>query len=376
MNDTTSAGPQEWASPGASAPATGAEPAPAAATASPAQPIATPAAAAPAAPSPAPASGPAPQASPTFRSWQPGIIPLRPQGFGEFLAVPFKAMRFNRAVVLGGPLLCMLVAMILGAAALWLAFTDSSLALLNPTQQFQGVEAQTVIVGVAAILALILADSLSTAIVAPGFARAVMGERITLSAALRQVMPRIGHLLLLWLIATVVATIAFAPGIAAIAVGVGAGDGLTAFVGVLTLLVFMVPVLMLLGVIAPVARCALVLEQIGAIAAIRRALSLIRGRFWWSVLIVLVTGTIINVVLSIVQQVGGFGAGLAIVLAPQAEWLAMALLVGVTAFFTVVSYVFVSAYMGCVYALIYVDVRIRFEGFDLDLARAAEARRA
>lgn len=376
MNDTPSAGPQEWASPDAGAPAVAAVPVAAAVTPSPAQPTATPSGAAPPTPNPAPASGTAPQASTTFRSWQPGIIPLRPQGFGEFLAAPFKAMRFNRAVVLGGPLLCMLVAMILGAAALWLAFTDSSLALLSPSQQFQGVEAQTVIVGVAAALALVLADSVATAIVAPGFARAVLGERITLTSALRQVMPRIGHLLLLWLIATAAAAIAFVPGIVAIAVGAGAGDGLTAFVGVITLLAFLVPVMMLLGVIAPVARCALVLEQIGAIAAIRRALSLIRGRFWWSVLIVVVTGTLINIVLSIVQNVGGLGASFLVVLAPQAEWLAMALLVGITAFFTVVSYVFISAYMGSVYALIYVDVRIRFEGFDLDLARAAEARRA
>jgi len=376
VNDTASAGPQEWASPEGGAPATATAAVAAAATASPAQPTASPAGAAPPAANPAPASGTAPQATPTFRSWQPGIIPLRPQSFGEFLAAPFKAMRFNRAVVLGGPLLCMVIAMLLGAAALWLALTDSSLALMNPSEQFTGIEAQTIIVGIAAFLALVLADSVATAIVAPGFARAVLGERITLSTALRQVMPRIGHLLLLWLVSAIVATIAFAPGIVAIAVGAGAGDGGTVALGVITLLAFLVPVGLLLGVIAPVARCALVLEQIGVVAAIRRTFSLIRGRFWWSVLIVVVTGTIINIVMSIVQNVGGLGASVVIVLAPQAEWLAMALLVGITAFFTVVSYVFISAYMGSVYALIYVDVRIRFEGFDLELARAAEARRA
>ena len=71
-------------------------------------------------------------AAPTYRSWQPGIIPLRPMNFGEFLSVPFKAMRYNRAVVIGGPLLCVVAAMVLLAAALWLAFTDPSLALLSP----------------------------------------------------------------------------------------------------------------------------------------------------------------------------------------------------------------------------------------------------
>jgi len=42
----------------------------------------------------------------------------------------------------------------------------------------------------------------------------------------------------------------------------------------------------------------------------------------------------------------------------------------------VLTYVFTYAYMGSIYAFIYIDARIRHEGFDLDLARAAEARRA
>ncbi len=54
----------------------------------------------------------------TYRSWQPGIVALRPLPFGDFITVPFKAMRFNRAVMVGGPLLLFTVsALLTGLAA-------------------------------------------------------------------------------------------------------------------------------------------------------------------------------------------------------------------------------------------------------------------
>ena len=191
---------------------------------------------------------------------------------------------------------------------------------------------------------------------------------------MRIVAPRIGSLLFLWLISSTVAVIALAPGIVAVFVGASAGDPLTVVVGVVTMLAFMIPAFMVLGVIAPVARCALVLEEIGVIAAIRRAFSLIRGRFWWSVLIVFVTSAIINFAVSLFQQVGSFAGTIGLALAPSAEVLGIAIMVFFLTVVTVISYVFVYAYMGGVYTLIYLDVRIRFEGFDMELARAAEAR--
>ena len=336
-----------------------------------------PASAAPAAP-PAPiavAAVAAAPVAPTFRSWQPGIIPLRPVSFGEFLAVPFKALRYNRAVIVGGPLLCVGVSMVLLAAAMWLAFTDPSLALLAPTDQLQGIEASTVVVAIAAFLALILADVLSCAIVAPGVARAVLGERIPVGEALKAVGPRVGSLLLLWLLSGVALLVALIPGLAVMGLAAANDNGGLIGVGVLLMGVFGLVAGIPIYVIAAEARCVIVLEHKGAIASVRRTRSLIRGRFWWSVLIIFVTGTLIYIATAIIQQLLSFVGAIALAIGFSGEWVGVAVFVAVLVLGAVVSYVFTYAYMGTVYALIYIDARIRHEGFDIDLARAAEARR-
>jgi hypothetical protein len=314
--------------------------------------------------------------TPTYRSWQPGLIPLRPQTFGDFITVPFKAMRYNRGVIVGGPLLFVLVAMLVGGAALWLVFTDPQLALLNPVSQLSGVRPQTIAVAALAAVALVLADVFSSAIVAPGIARAILGERIALPAALRAVRARAGALLGLYGLSMLAGLVTIAPGGLVTILGAVNSDTPEIVIGVLLMLVLALPGGLVIGVVGGVARSAVVLERQGAVAAIRRAAGVIRGRFWWSVLIVLVTGAVINLAAGAVQQIGSFGGLFAGALAPTQATVALIVTLVLTIFLSVISYVFIYAYMGGVYTLIYVDARIRHEGFDMDLARAAEARRA
>lgn len=321
------------------------------------------------------AAAPQQQAAPTFRSWQPGIIPLRPISFGEFLSVPFKAIRYNRAVVIGGPLLCVGASMLLLAAAMWLAFTDPSLALLAPTSQFQGVEASTVIVGIAAFIGIVLADALSCAVVAPGVARAVLGERITIGEALRAVGGRIGHLLLLWLISSLALILSFVPGLILLGVGASGDDGGLIGLGVLLMAALGLVVGIPVYIITAIARVVIVLERKGAIGSVRRTVSVIRGRFWWSVLIIGVTGVLIYIATAILQQLMSFVGAIGLAIGFSGAWVGTAIFIAVLVLGAVVSYVFTYAYMGTVYALVYIDARIRHEGFDLELARAAEARR-
>lgn len=371
MNDAN--GGQDWAVPGGfGEPSVGHAP-DAVAQAAPPSPSAVPAAP-PAPPLAVPAAAAAPTSAPTFRSWQPGIIPLRPVSFGEFLAVPFKAIRFNRGVVVGGPLLFVALSMVLLAAALWLAFTDPSLALTSPYGQFSGIEVSTVIAALAAALTIVLADALSCAIVAPGVARAVLGERIPVSAALKTVGSRFGSLMLLWLISGAALLLAIAPGFALIAFS--GDDGGLAALGVLLLFGLGLVVGGPVYIITAVARCVIVLEDKGAVAAVRRTVGLIRGRFWWSVLIIGLTALLINIVTGILQQLLSIVGFVGLAFGFSGEWIGTAVFILVFVLGAVLTYVFTYAYMGSVYALVYIDARIRHEGFDLDLARAAEARRA
>ena len=232
------------------------------------------------------------------------------------------------------------------------------------------------VVAIAAFVALILADAIGSAIVAPGVARAALGERITIGAAFRTMWPRIGSLLLLWLLSTLAVGLALAPGVIAIVAGAQNGDDAMVGLGVLAMLVLGIVVSLPVYIIAAVARCVIVLERKGAVASVRRTLGVIKGRFWWSVLIIFVTGAIIGFVTGIFQQVLSFVGSIALIIGFNGAWLGTAVYVAMLVLGAVISYVLTYSYMGSVYALVYIDARIRHEGFDLDLARAAEARRA
>ncbi|WP_062380340.1 hypothetical protein [Demequina pelophila] len=320
----------------------------------------------------------APPPAPSFASWQPGILPLRPLTFGDYLAAPFKAMRANRSVVLGGPLLLTLVSVIATTGAMWLLFTEPSLGLVDPASQATSIRAETVLVAIVAVVSWLLADVFSSAIVAPGVGRAVLGERITLGDAWRAVRPRIGALLLLYVLVALAAAalvaVVLAPLLLAFA-GDDAAAGLGLSLTVVLAIGSVIPALAV-SVVAGLARPVIVLERRGAVAALRRATSLIRGRFWFSVLVLVVAGLIIGLVSGVLQQVGSLVAFAAMFALPEAVWLQgilFALGIGLS---LVISYVLTYSYMGGIFALMMIDMRIRHEGFDLELARTAEARRA
>jgi len=340
--------------------------------------------AAPGAPEPAqapaassrPIGAPPVPTMPTQASWQPGFMPLRPLTFGDFLGHPFRAMRYNRGVIVGGPLAFTLVATLATTASMWLLFTDPSLALLDPMATSTTISSTTVAVTVLAVVAALLADVFSSAIVAPGVARGVLGERITLGEAWRAVRPRIGALLLLYVIATSALLLAFVPGVAVL-IGGAASDSIgTTLLGLLLMLVLGIPAGVAVSTIGGIARPTLVLERRSAVSAIRRSLTLIRGRFWWSILIVFVATVIIGLVSSVIQQVGSLGAVLVAAAFPDNLLVLAIAFFTVTALSLVVSYVLTYAYLGAVFTLLHIDLRMRHEGFDLTLAEAAEARRA
>ena len=316
--------------------------------------------------------------APTYRSWQPGIIPLRPLTFGDFLAVPFKAMRFNRAVVLGGPLLFALISGLISVTATWLLFTDPQLGLLDTTPSLSGINVQTVVMLGLSLVAALLADVLSSSIIAPGVARAVLGERIGLGTAWTQMRRRLGSLLLLYAASTLVyvglLVIAALPLLLAVAAGDALGGAIV--LSILLALALLIPAGFLVTILQGIARCMVVLEGIGAIPAIKRTVRLLKGRFWWTVLVVFVTAVLINVVVGVLQQAGQIASLGAVLIAPE-NMVVLAITYfaayGVT---FLVSSVLLYSYMGSVFALLYTDLRMRHEGFDLDLARAAEARAA
>lgn len=315
----------------------------------------------------------------TYRSWQPGIVALRPLPFGDFITVPFKAMRFNRAVMIGGPLLLFAVSAVLTGLAIWIAANDSQLNLFSYYDSFNGVSSTTIIAGVVAILSWVVSDALATSIVYPGVARGMLGERISLSSALRTILPRIGHVLLFSVIASIPILIVVGGAMALlVSASSGSDDAFGATVlGVFAIMFLVVmPLAATITVYSAVARGAILLEKSTAFRAISRAIRLVPGRFWWSVLIIIVVGMIVGAV----QQAFGFVTQIAAVV-PTAVIPESTAALGIGFF---VGYLFQLvaicitqySFLGSAYALIYLDMRMRKEGLAFDLAKAAEARHA
>ncbi len=320
--------------------------------------------------------------TPTHRSWQPGIIPLRPLTFGDFLSYPFKAMRYNKAVVVGGPLACSLAATLVTIVALWLFFTDPGFTSFDPyATDFgttgpagSGIRLETILALVVAGILWFLADAFARAIVAPGVARAVLGERISLGEAWRIMRARFWPILGLYGIATVVTAVPIAIFFALIGLAAvdNSGGGLAAvlLLGIPALIAGGIVYTIAMGIAVPL----IVLERGRIFASIRRTFALLKGRFWWTVLITFVASILINIASSIVQYAVQFAGLIVFAIAPDAPAVATGAIVATGALAVLFAAILVYSYMGSLFTFVYIDLRIRHEGFDSDLAEAAEAR--
>lgn len=362
----------EWAAPGTSAPQ--APPPPTTAHPLPATAAPPPTSAAPPPVSPR-ASASTPHAAPlTYRSWQPGIVALRPLTFGDFLTVPFKAFRFNRAVMVGGPTLFTLLSAATTVVAGWLLIRDPQLGFSDFDPDFRGIEVSTVIALIVAVLSWFAADMFATAIVLPGIARAVLGEKISLAQAWKSLVPRIPQLLLLYVIVGVGTLLVSLLALIPMIIGIVQDNPGLAAIGWLLYFVLLLPLAVVLGVYLPAARGALVLERVSAVASLRRGVHLMKRRFWWTVLILVVCVTILGFVSQIVQTAAQVVWFVVIAAAPEdalVMGIAFAASYGVA---LVLSNIVTYAFLGSVYSLLYIDGRMRREGFEVELARAAEAR--
>lgn len=303
---------------------------------------------------------------PTYRSWQPGFMPLRPLRLGDFLSLPMKAITANRQVILGGPLLCVIVTMLAVSVAVTLFVVEQQDFFLDYANYGTGTLApmgvETILAIVIAVILMIATDAAARTLVVPGVSRAILGERISLSKAWAIARPRIPHVLLLYLLITL-----------------GAVGYLLALVGLsfaapflaVLLALATIPGALYLSVLVGVAVSSLVLERISATAALSRAFSLLKGSAWRLIgnfFVVSLVLYLVNSAVSGITQVAIIGVGAT---SPSLATLIIVLII-FTIITTVVSSMIGYSFVGSVQTLMYVDLRIRNEGFDVDLARAAE----
>ncbi|MEV8253448.1 hypothetical protein AB0O95_05710 [Rhodoglobus sp. NPDC076762] len=320
---------------------------------------------------------------------KPGLIPLRPLGLGTVLGASLMVLRRNPRPTFGFALAIMSL-VTLGSLVLvgFVAWAGSARTLSASAEDAAAVEAganaSLILSALFAVALSLVGGAILQGIISLEVARGTVGERLRLRGLWAAARGRIGALIGWSAIVgvAVVVGVALIAGIAVLLFSLGdtAGFvfGVLAMLGGILIAVFLYA---WLGTFFAFVPSALMIERLPLAQAIRRSWALVKGSFWRTfgilLLIIVIVNTVSSVITAPVSFIGGLGAGL---LNPTGnDETTITLLVVVYIVSTVLT-VLISAVtiviQSAAPALLYIDMRMRREGFDLELTRFVEARNA
>lgn len=334
-------------------------------------------------------AGPPPgQAPPGWAPpWQPprpkpGIIPLRPLSLGEIYDGAFQAMRTNPRTMIGVSAVVIAITTLISAVPQAFGLVAFSRALLSDPAAAANASPQEIATGLSALLssfavpAIIewLAVTIVTGLLIVAVSAAVLGRRTSPGVLWRRTRGRVPALLgvaLLVSLAILAVVVGFAlPGLLLLIAGATVAGVLLLVLGLLA----SVPVGILLGVRWSMAPPALLLEEQPVIAAMGRSWRLVRGSFWRVFGILLLTSVLVSVAsgvitfpLAMVSSLLDIGqttpyGNLGITFAQLA----------IRGVGTIIAGAIFYPFQAAVTALLYIDLRMRREGLDVELIRASE----
>ncbi|KAA9155034.1 hypothetical protein FPZ12_030705 [Amycolatopsis acidicola] len=282
---------------------------------------------------------------------KPGVIPLRPLRVGEILDGAVATMRRYPGLVFGVSAVVAIVSVALNFGAdYWLLSNQPTLQApgAGATEQeqlqylgdvFKQSSSQLGIALVISVLARTFLSGFMTVVVG----KAVLGRPVTFGEAWAELRPR--------LLALFGVTVLFT-----IMVAVGAA-------------IFLIPGV-LLYVLFSLAAPALVLEQSTLGESLRRSRALVWGN-WWRVFGILLLTVIAQLIIGSVIQIPFNLQGSLTGADVAGESMGAQLL---SALGSVVAQTVIAPFVAGATALLYIDQRMRREGMDIQLARAAGAR--
>jgi hypothetical protein len=282
--------------------------------------------------------------------------------------------------MLGLSLLVAVVVQLITLPLSWLFLRDNTISFSfdpqdqpTPEDQF-ALLANTSIVSVLQVMVTLIAVLFLTGVLTAVVSRAVLGETTTIGEAWQLARPRLlplaGATVLVLLLEIGLAAVAFGP---AILLGVlDAPAALVVLMVILGLVGFSV-LGVYLYVIFALAPTSVVLERQGVVAALRRSRTLVKGAWWrtaWLLFLIFVIAYVISLVLALPFTVAGM---ITAYLAGDGEELKMfaALPLMVTGIGSILTSAITWPFTATGSVLVYVDRRIRREGLDIELARAA-----
>ncbi|GAA1513742.1 hypothetical protein BJ978_002022 [Agromyces terreus] len=318
---------------------------------------------------------------------KPGLLPLRPMGFGTLLWAPFRTLRRNPAATFGSGLIVQLVALVVTSAVMVPAF----LFVFGRLDSAQPDDLDALLPGSIGVLVLAMLVAVAVSVVAGAFLQGVMieevasgtlGQKLGLGALWRRTLPRIGPLLgwtalvslaVLIVIALLTGIVVLGATISPIGLAIGIIVVVIASLG-LAVLGFW------LGTRVSLVPSIIVLERAGIAAAVRRSWRLTTGFFWRTLGIIVLVGVLLNIASQIVlQPISLVGGLLPAIVDPTGSGAAIPItivLAVVTLLVTLVIGSITTVVQAAVIGIVYIDLRMRSEGLDLELQRHVEQRDA
>ncbi|MDO4791458.1 MAG: glycerophosphoryl diester phosphodiesterase membrane domain-containing protein [Buchananella hordeovulneris] len=302
---------------------------------------------------------------------RPGIIPLRPLTLADFLDGAFKAIRTNPAVMFGFSAVVMIGLGLLSAFATSsfqaAALSGNDLAMLDEFgDSIPG------LIGTA--ITSVLGTSVLMGVLVLAVSRAVLGRVLTFGQIWEQVkgriLPLIGQSFIISVVTAVVSggiifvfAIMMAGAFTASSV---AGGLLLIFVGIVLAAVAGA----LFYVRWSVAPAVLILEQSKIFKSLGRSWELTKGHFWRIFGVFFVTALITGVINALIS--GVFSIPVALIAATgsgpaEFSWAVIFFTTLISSASAAITVPFTASVM----SLVYIDLRIRKEGLDVELAQAA-----
>jgi hypothetical protein len=314
-------------------------------------------------------------------------VPLRPLALGEILDGAFQAIRTNPRTMLGVSALVLVVTTVIGLIPqFYLMLQLRSLGDLGPevTDDQIGEVLLPMLtafggLGVSTLLKL-LATTVLSAFLVVAVGDAVIGRRMAPRGLWQRIRPRVGAVIGLSLLSLLIPSLVAVAGVgAAIALGVaggaaGTGGGATALVVVLAVLVTLAATVWIAVRIA-LAGPALLLERVGVSQALRRSWLLVGGSWWRVFGIILLTSVITGIGAGVVSLPFSQTGSVLAMSGDPASPATLRVLLGTVlgGIGEIVGGTVMTPFSAAVTSLLYIDRRMRAEGLDIELTRAAQS---
>ncbi|WP_231905058.1 MULTISPECIES: glycerophosphoryl diester phosphodiesterase membrane domain-containing protein [Streptomycetaceae] len=302
---------------------------------------------------------------------KPGVIPLRPLSVSDLLEGAVAAVRAHWRTALGVSLSVSVVVQAISTAVngAFFAHTANPYSLttagryVDPGEALRSLRrltAQAAVTSIVGMLGQVLAIALLTMVVS----RSVLGRPVTFAETWRDARPQLGRLLGLLLVVVVVPALGLGIGIVPGAIvadtgSVGAGIALVMLGGAIAS-----AVVCWLAVSLSLSAPTLMLEKQGVRAALTRSFRLVRGSWWRIFGIGLLSGLLVFLLTALLQVPF---TTIALSAGPVGSWPNLV----VTAVGAVIGTTLALPFTAGMTTLLYIDQRIRREGLDIELARAA-----